>query len=127
MIDPLGAIVPFCVFLPVFLVFPLLIWLADWGPVLYGHQCVGRNGKLLDLTSGLCCRLRRERLVESGHGRKTPALYELDHYCVRAGSTNFLSLSSHLGEMSLVAPGAERPKPVTASQRDAQGAGSRIA
>ena len=115
MIDLLGAVVLFCVFVPLFLVVPLLIWLEDRGPVLYRQQRVGRDGNVFDLI--------KFRTMVPDAERETGPIWaqEEDPRITRIGrllrSIRVDELPQLLnvlrGEMSLVGPRPERPELVS--------------
>ncbi|WPD19715.1 sugar transferase [Thermaerobacter composti] len=109
--DVVGAIILFCVFIPAFLVVPLLIWVEDRGPVLYRQQRVGRDGKLFDL-------IKFRTMVPDAERELGPVwAQQEDPRITRIGQ---LLRSTHLdelpqlvnvlrGDMSLVGPRPERP------------------
>lgn len=114
-IDVLGAIVLFCVFMPAFLVIPLLIWLEDRGPVLYRQQRVGRDGELFDL-------IKFRTMVPDAERETGPVwAQEEDRRVTRIRqllrSTRLDELPQLVnvlrGKMSLVGPRPERPELVT--------------
>ena len=110
--DLLGATVLFCVFIPAFLIIPLLIWLNDRGPVVYRQQRVGRDGKLFDL-------IKFRTMVPDAESETGPIWeQEEDPRITRIGrvlrSTRLDELPQLVnvlrGEMSLVGPRPERPE-----------------
>ncbi|GAB6876188.1 sugar transferase [Thermaerobacter litoralis] len=114
-IDVLGGIVLFLIFLPVFMVVPLLIWLEDRGPVFYRQCRVGRDGKLFDL-------IKFRTMVVDAERETGPVWSQQDDLRItRIGqvlrSTRFDELPQLVnvlrGEMSLVGPRPERPELVT--------------
>ena len=111
-IDLLGAIVLFLVFVPVFLVVPLLIWLEDRGPVLYRQRRVGRDGTVFDL-------IKFRTMVpdaESGTGpvwagEKDPRVTRIGRLLRSMRLDELPQIVNVLrGQMSLVGPRPERPE-----------------
>lgn len=111
-IDLLGGVVFVLIFLPVFVVVPLLIWLEDRGPVFYRQRRVGRDGKLFEVikfrtmvvdaereTGPIWARQDDPRITRIGQLLRSTRLDELPQL------VNILR-----GDMSLVGPRPERPE-----------------
>lgn len=114
-LDLAGAVLLLLVFLPVFLIAPLLIWLEDGGPVFYRQRRVGRDGKVFEV-------IKFRTMVPDAEKCTGPIwAREDDPRVTRTGkwlrATRFDELPQILnvlrGDMSLVGPRPERPELVT--------------
>lgn len=111
-LDLVGALLLSLVFLPVFLIVPLLIWLEDRGPVFYRQRRVGRDGKIFEV-------IKFRTMVPDAERFTGPVwAQEDDPRVTRVGkwlrATRLDELPQVLnvlrGEMSLVGPRPERPE-----------------